>query len=336
MIFLDGILGNADTRRRLGEAISAGTLPHAIMINGARGSGKRTLADAIAMALLCREGGERLPCGRCVVCRRIRAHEHTDVKYLSQRAGKATLGVDEVRIIREDMFLSPSESDLKVYIIENADALTPQSQNALLKVLEEPPRAVYIILIAPSQDKILSTIRSRVQAINMECFGTGDVLTHLKRLTSGHSEERLTLAAQASGGAIGAALENLEDERQSERRALVECTLAFVGALPQRVPFSKLYGALLDFPTARDQLRAALECTLVALRDLIAVRVLGEDAELHFFKSEGDISPALKTVSARRLVSVTDILLGAIADIDKYVITSTLLTEISVRIKKTQ
>ena len=306
------------------------------MINGPRGSGKRTLADAIAMALLCREGGGRLPCGGCVVCRRIRAHEHTDVKYLSQKAGKATLGVDEVRVIREDMFLSPSESDLKVYIIENADALTPQSQNALLKVLEEPPHAVYIILIAPSQDKILSTIRSRVQTVNMECFDTQEVIKHLKRLTSGHGEERLALAAQSSGGAIGVALENLEEDRQSERRALVECTLAFVNALPQRVPYSQLYQALLDFPTSRDQLRATLECTVVALRDLIAVRTLGEEATLHFFKSADEISPALKTISAKRLVSIADILLGAIADVDRYVITSTLLTEISVRIKKTQ
>ncbi len=336
MIFLDGILGNADTRARLGEAISGGTLPHAIMINGRRGSGKRTLADAIAMALLCKSGVSKLPCGECVICRRVRAHEHTDVKYLSLKAGKATVGVEEVRLLREDMFLSPSESDSKIYIIENADALTPQSQNALLKVLEEPPRAVYIILIAVSADNILSTIKSRVQTVTMECFSVSDTVAYLKRLTTGKREDELRLAAMASGGALGVALSGLEDERQSERRVLYEQVRAFVGALPQRAPFSELYRAALDFPSTREQLRQALECTIDAVRDLLALRLTGEVATLHFFADADEINPTLKTVSAKRLAAISDILLGAIADIDKNVITSTIITELAVRIKKTQ
>ncbi len=336
MIYFDGILGNADTKARLGKAIGTGTLPHAIMITGARGTGKRTLADSIAQALCCESGEARLPCGECVICKRIKRHEHTDVKYLTKSAGKATIGVEEVRLLREDMFLSPSECDKKVYIVEYADTLTPQSQNALLKVLEEPPRAVYIILIASSPDKMLSTIKSRVQLITMECFDKEMAVHHLRRLTSGKSDAELRAAVQGSGGSLGRALENLSEEKRSERAQINGTVNAFINALPQRVPYSALYSVMLDFPQKREELRQTLEVILDALRDLLALRLNDECAELLFFDSAEAIDSSLRTVSARRLCYMCDTVLGAIEDLDRNVITSTLITDLSVRIKKTK
>ncbi len=337
MTYFDQVLGNADTKQRLGLAISGGTLPHAIMITGPYGSGKKTLATSIAMALCCNEGGGRLPCGECIVCRRVKEREHTDVKYLTLKSGKATVGVEEVRLLREDMFLSPSEADSKIYIIENADALTAQSQNALLKVLEEPPRAVYIILIAVSTDKILSTIKSRVQLISMELFSRDATATHLRTLVGrSQTEQSIRLAALGAGGAIGVALDNLSEQRQSEREQLNRTVKAFVDALPTRVPFSSLYTALLDFPQKREELRQTLETALDALRDLLLLRLTDECAQMRFFANADEIDSALRTVSAKRIASICDLLLNAIEDLDRNVITSTLITDLCARIKKTQ
>ena len=136
------LLGNRETALRLSDAIASGTLPHALLLVGPRGSGKHTLATEIAAAANCERKGvsDSLPCGVCSSCKRIYDRNFPDVSYLERASGKATIGVDELREFREDMFLSSTESEFKFYIIEEGDLLTPAAQNALLKVLEEPPK----------------------------------------------------------------------------------------------------------------------------------------------------------------------------------------------------
>ena len=131
--------GNDTVKKRLGAAILSESLNHALLIAGPDGSGKNTLATEIAAALNCEKKGDQvspLPCGTCNTCRRIYEENYTDIKRLKRDSSKATIGVEELRLFREDMFLSATESDYKIYIIEDADKMTPNAQNALLKVLE--------------------------------------------------------------------------------------------------------------------------------------------------------------------------------------------------------
>ena len=171
--YLETVLGNSDSRLRLGRAVESETLPHALLIAGQFGSGKHTLALAVAAALNCEHKTDSLyplPCGVCNSCRRVRENSFTDIKTLSKKKDKATIGVGEVRDFREDMFLSATESVHKIYIIESAECLTTEAQNALLTVLEEPPVGVTIILLATECDRLLTTVRSRVQLIMTERF----------------------------------------------------------------------------------------------------------------------------------------------------------------------
>ena len=156
-IYFPRLIGNGETKERLGRAIESGTLPHAFLIGGPSGSGKSTLAIEIAAALNC----------------------FPDVKVLAKKKDKATLGVEAVKDFREDMFLSSTESENKIYIIDDAESMTPEAQNSLLKVLEEPPKSVNIILLAKECDRILTTIKSRTQYIPMSRFDEGELAEQL-------------------------------------------------------------------------------------------------------------------------------------------------------------
>ena len=176
------LLGTAHTKQRLIRAIVGGTLPHAILLCGPRGSGKKTLAALIASAMNCEQRAvapNNLPCGECNACKRIKSGNFPDVKYLERADGKATVGAAELREFREDMFLSATEANSKFYIIPEAELLTPAAQNALLKVLEEPPPSVYIILLTTDVGKMLSTIRSRTQYVQMELFSPETLSKHV-------------------------------------------------------------------------------------------------------------------------------------------------------------
>ena len=139
--YLNALRGNDSVRMRLGALVERGTLPHALLIEGGRGSGKHTLAKELAAALNCEHIGDTdspLPCHRCNSCRRIAEGSFTDVKYLEKQKDKATIGVGEVKLFKEDMYLSATESRHKIYVFENAELMTPQA----LKAAQVAGRAV--------------------------------------------------------------------------------------------------------------------------------------------------------------------------------------------------
>ena len=255
------------------------------------------------------------------------------------RSGKLTLGVDEVRDFREDMFLSATEARYKFYIVKDADKMTPAAQNALLKVLEEPPKNVHILLLATEADKILTTIKSRTQFIQMELFDYGTLEKFLtersdaaRRLKSS-DPDRLKGILLASGGVIGNALTLLDDKYIADTEQRRNAALSFVGAFPKRVPFSKLYSASVSLPQKRDELKAVLEEILIAIRDMIAVKV-SDDVQPLFFLSREDAEAALVSMSTRRLSAIFDIITDALGDIDRNVLIPPLLTDLAVRIKE--
>ena len=303
------IIGNEDTSLRIGAAIESKRMPHAFLLLGARGSGKHTLAIEIAAALNCKSEKDRLPCGECSSCKRIYEGNFTDVKLLEKPKDKATVGVGAVKEFREDMFLSSTESDYKVYIIGDAECMTTEAQNALLKVLEEPPSGVVIILLSTEGDKILTTIKSRAQVVNLARFHRDELREILPGISpearelSLSSPQLLDAAISGADGRIGEAL-RLLDKRLSEVLSDErEDILRVVTAIRHGAPFSELYGALSALPQKRPELLARLELLCSALRDLIMARHLGDKALL-FFTSAEDARGLSAKIGAKRLYQV--------------------------------
>ena len=337
------VLGNLEAKLRLSDSVMQNTLPHALLIVGPTGSGKHTLATEIAAAANCinrgvKIAGTKLPCGACSNCKRIYTKNFPDVSILGRANGKATIGVEELRDFREDMFLSATEAQYKFYIIEDADLMTPAAQNALLKVLEEPPSLVHIILLATEADKILSTIKSRTQYAQTEIFEYDTLRSHVlalseKAVTLGRTDsEKLGAILKSSSGIIGKALNMLDDGQTDAIEARRECVKGFISALAKKSPFSTLYSATQALPQKREELRGTLEDIRSALRDLILSHYSEHTAPI-FFLSEQELNDALGSIGHKRLTEVYDIISSAIEDIDKNVVVSTLLTDLAVRIK---
>lgn len=339
--YLPKLLGNAETKERIGKAVESGTVPHAFLIGGPSGSGKSTLATEIAAAVNCENKGSAahaLPCGVCNSCRRIYGGNFTDVKILGKKKEKATLGVGEIKDFREDMFLSATESDHKIYVIDDAECMTVEAQNALLKVLEEPPSGVMILLLAKECDRILTTIKSRAQYVAMTRFSEREIEKFLleksedARKMFSEDKEMLRSVILGADGRLGFALELVNSESREdtlkERTVAKELISSFVG----RAAYSDVHEAIFSLPQKRTELNQAIELAISAMRDLI---VLKEDptASTVFFTSKSEALDLAKDTDGKRLFSVYDALCEAHEMCQKNANVGSLLTCLASRIK---
>ena len=160
------IIGNGNAIRTLQNAANGGPLNHAYLLHGTKGTGKRTLARIFAEAILCR--GENRPCGSCAACLKVEKGIHPDLMVVQKPEGKANILVEQVRSLREQVYIRPNESEHRVVIIEESETMNLSAANALLKVLEEPPAYVVFILTANNISALPETIASRCLCLEMQ------------------------------------------------------------------------------------------------------------------------------------------------------------------------
>ena len=163
----EGISCSEGVKQSLSRAFAESRLPHAMILEGPAGSGKAELARWIAKAAVCTGEGER-PCGRCSGCMKAAAGAHPGITIAGGGTAARSFHVDTVRQIRSDAYIKPNEAPLRVFLLEGAEAMSEQAQNALLKVFEEPPERVMFILTVTSAVKLLPTVRSRAQIFTLE------------------------------------------------------------------------------------------------------------------------------------------------------------------------
>ncbi len=163
---LQAFLGNERIKSLLINQMTASSLSHAYLLEGDVGMGKKTLATLICMMLCCE--AQSRPCGTCNHCRKLKGHLTPDIITLAPPPDKKQITIDQIRALREEAFLTASELPIKAFIIDSADAMNPQAQNALLKVLEEPPSGVYFFLLTANLSTLLPTVRSRTQHLKLE------------------------------------------------------------------------------------------------------------------------------------------------------------------------
>ena len=336
-----GVLGNKKTRERIGSAILAGTLPHALLVIGPDGSGKSTLAREIAAALNCerRESdGIPLPCGECNCCKRIYGLNFPDVKTLSKPKDRATIGVEAIKDFREDMLLSSTESEYKIYVIDDAECMTTEAQNALLKVLEEPPSRVIIIMLSREGDKILTTIKSRAQQIFTERFPKAELKEYLMKLSSDArllsvtDPKRLDDIIMSADGRLGTAImltdSRLADENEAQRKDVCE----IIRCITDKHSFAEIQASLSRLSTKRAELMEELEMLIGALRDIIAAKSC-ESCATVFYASAAEARAVCPTASVKRLITVYDELMAAHDRISKNAGITNIITTLAARLK---
>ena len=147
--------------KQIAQLLEAGRFPHAVLIEGGSAQERKTLVRLIAQALVCTSSGEH-PCGKCAACQKAAAQAHPDIFEAEGGEAARSFHIETVREVREDVFILPNEASYKAYLLLNAQSMSPQAQNALLKVLEEPPAYAVFLLACDSKTKMLPTILSRV------------------------------------------------------------------------------------------------------------------------------------------------------------------------------
>jgi len=217
------LVGQGSVIERLQRAV-AGDMSHAWLFTGPPGSGRSNAAIAFAAGLLCERGG----CGECHSCHEVDVGSHPDLRVT--RTEKLSIGVDEVRDLVRSAALAPVGSRWQVMVVEDADRLTDQAANALLKAIEEPTDRTVWLLCAPTVEDVLPTIRSRTRLVVLATPSVDDVTDFLVR-TEGLGVETASYAARASQGHIGRARALARDEDTRRRRMEVVAIPARLNSL---------------------------------------------------------------------------------------------------------
>jgi DNA polymerase III subunit delta' len=205
------LVGQTRTAASLEAAAQGHGMTHAWLFTGPPGSGRSNAAVAFAAALQC----ERAGCGECHDCHTVLAGTHADVSVI--RTEKLSIGVDEVRDLVRRAALAPVGRRWQVLVVEDADRLTDQACNALLKAIEEPTDRTVWMLCAPTVEDVLQTIRSRCRLVTLTTPTTADVTAFLAR-TEGVDEALAASAARSSQGHIGRARALARDDATRNRR----------------------------------------------------------------------------------------------------------------------
>ena len=272
MYTFEEIRGNTPLVEQLRRSAASGRSSHAYLFLGGAGAGKRLIANTFAKALQC-EGTHR-PCDSCKSCHAFNHGNHPDVIYFQPLKNGKTYTIEDVREqLLETVDLKPFQYEKKIYIIEKADTLNIQSQNALLKTLEEPPAHAVFLLLAERAEAFLPTILSRVVVMKIRPLSAETVADYL--MQAGHSAEESHILSAYAQGRIGQALELVEDEGFREMRQDI---LGKLEALPS-MSEGDAYLLAKDLESYKNDLRF-LDIMELWYRDLLTAKSLREEGYL--------------------------------------------------------
>ncbi len=289
MTVFDGIPGQPHMKAFLSAALKSRDVPHAVLLTGEDTDSFLAIARAFGAALLCEDpktGDDGVPCacGVCASCMKIDAGDHPDfIEVRHEKPG--SFGVDDVRRLRQDVRIKPYSGDFKIYLLPDAEKLTAQAQNALLKTLEEPPDYAVLILAAKDDAGFLPTVLSRCVRLPGRPMPEEELKEFLMGTETAKQEEEAELLAGLSGGSPGRALAMAADEtffpfvRQAVR---LFDGLAGTGA-------REIMEFISSFVTEERQ-QFFVELLRMWCRDALAVKRAGSGASLIFREEIHNIS----------------------------------------------
>lgn len=222
---LEKFYGNSRVVTAIENMLKTDKIPQTILLEGETGLGKHTVAHAFAKAILC--GGDDA-CGSCRNCTLFEAGTHPDYSLVSPDE-KNVIRVSVIRELRRAVYERPDRSRRKVYVIENAECMNSEAQNAFLKIMEEPPQYVVFLLLCPSRAMLLETVVSRCTVLTLNTPSPQEGAAALAEQAGGDSE-RLAAVLSASDNNVGMALALLNSAEQDENSENVEKILTLVSS----------------------------------------------------------------------------------------------------------
>lgn len=309
-MFFSDIVGQKDVVSCLKYAIESNRVGHAYIFSGPKGIGKKTLARIFAKGLLCNDKIANGGCDSCAPCRQFNSGTNPD--YREVRTDDASIGVEEIRSLQGDIAVKPFYSSRKVYVIIDADKMTIQAQNCLLKTLEEPPGYAVIILTTANYDALLETIRSRAVRYNFRRNTPEEVRNALAKQV-GRDHRGIDFIASWADGSIGAAYElALSEEFTQKRDKVFDIVQELMNSNTAHI-----FELCSFFESNRNDINALLDMMAMFYRDVLMVKEVGNENMLINFDKKDIIINIAPRFSKRQLISNLDIIELARRDINQ-------------------
>ena len=272
------IIGHNSIIEHLQNAIRAGKVSHAYILHGEEGMGKKLLASAFAKTLQCAEGGIR-PCNQCMSCMQAESGNQPDIIWVTHE--KLSISVDDIRVqVNSDIQIKPFSSPYKIYIIDTAEKLTEQAQNALLKTMEEPPEYAVLLLLVNNINLILPTILSRCVVLNLKPVDKKlirDFLMERHQVPDYVAE----VAAGFSGGNVGKAVKYASSEDFDRKKEDILHILRYIDEM-------ELYEVIAGVKTISEHKSAVedyIDLMILWYRDILMLKATN-DPNLLLYKNE--------------------------------------------------
>lgn len=271
----DSIIGQRLAIRLLQTFLQNGTLPHAMLFTGKSGVGKRKTATHVAMALNCgiapnkhEPTSDTRPCGRCSSCRQILSSNHPDVQLVEPQG--TAIKIEQVRRIIHTLAMKPFGDNQRVIIIAEAQHMTAEAGNALLKVLEEPPQSTTLILTAQQRADLLPTIVSRCRTIRFNPLSPSDLSSHLMDLLKIDGPEA-EIIADLAGGSITQAKAMTQNQWQTQRDWLIQASGLDKTSVHQRPPLSSALAFAAQMAAKKAEIQNLLSLLKTWIRDIAII-----------------------------------------------------------------
>ncbi|SHG99857.1 DNA polymerase-3 subunit gamma/tau [Anaerosphaera aminiphila DSM 21120] len=336
------LLGQDSIVMALKNQIKNEELSHAYLFSGTRGTGKTSAAKIFARAVNCLNPKDGEPCNECESCRAILEDRVMDVVEMDAASNN---GVDDIRELKEKVIYPPSTSKYKVYIIDEVHMLSKGAFNALLKILEEPPKHLIFILATTEPEKIPQTILSRTQRFNFKRIGTNTIIENLKRITELENkscdDEVYALIANNSDGAMRDALSLLDQCLSfTDEHISYELAIEILGVTNDDIIF-ELIDALIESDIDRALLSldniymAGKDITILIsdlimyFRNLMVVKTVKNPKELFYTTKLDEYIRLAKKISIDKIIEILKILSETLNNV-KYVQDKRTIFEMSI------
>ncbi len=272
-------MGHEQIISHLQNAITTDKVSHAYIINGPDKSGKRMLADAFAAALQCEEKGCEA-CGTCHSCKQAEGRNQPDIIYVGHEKPN-TISVDDIRTqVNSDIVIKPYGSRYKIYIVDEAEKMNAQAQNALLKTIEEPPAYAVILLLTTNADAFLPTILSRCVTLNIKAVPDEQIKKFLMRRYQVPDYQADVCVAFAQGN-VGKAIQLASSEDFNELKA---ATLQLMKRVKE-IDLYEMTEAVRQIGEYKLQINDYFDLMMIWYRDVLMFKATGDVNSL-IFKDE--------------------------------------------------
>ncbi len=320
------IIGNEDVKDYFIKALTKDHLSHSYIFEGPYGVGKKTFARKLAKAILCENRDEDKACHRCQSCHMVEAGTHPDIITI-EKDTKVTK-VDNIRenIVRE-MEIKPYQSNHKIIIVNAADTINIQGQNAMLKTIEEPPKYGIIILVCENLASMLPTIKSRCITVRFNSLSKERMNEYLQGKGIGEAERQVY--AKLSEGSIGVINDILQDETYIELRKQSAAYLERLG----KANLLQLYDLVKEITDQKEQIEQILEFWLYWYRDVAVIKTSGSD-DLYYIDYQKQLLDMSQNITYNKVSQNIESIKYAILDIKQNIYSTFVIENLLLKLKE--